>query len=186
VDTADAAVKLNRLLIANRGEIAVRIIATCERLGIETVLAASTADTDSMAARRADRTICIGPAPASASYLDVTAVIRAARETDADAIHPGYGFLSENPRLAAACAENSIVFVGPTVSQLEAVGDKLLARAHAHAAGLPIVPGGRATCGTPFSESSRSVLCSTFSSRGCSRSRDPGVQHPDARKPERS
>ena len=88
MDTADAAVKLNRLLIANRGEIAVRIIATCERLGIETVLAASAADTDSMAARRADRTICIGPAPASASYLDVTAVIRAARDTHADAIHP--------------------------------------------------------------------------------------------------
>ena len=136
--------KLNRLLIANRGEIAVRIIATCERLGIETVLAASEADTDSMAARRADRTVCIGAAPASASYLDVAAVIRAARDTQADAIHPGYGFLSENPRLAAACAANSIVFVGPTVAQLEAVGDKLLARAHAGTAGLPIVPGGEA------------------------------------------
>ena len=108
------------------------------------MLAASDADTDSMAARRADRTVCIGAAPASASYLDVAAVIRAARDTQADAIHPGYGFLSENPRLAAACAANSIVFVGPTVAQLEAVGDKLLARGHAGTAGLPIVPGGEA------------------------------------------
>jgi acetyl-CoA carboxylase biotin carboxylase subunit len=133
---------IRRVLVANRGEIAVRIIATCQRLGIETALAASDADLDSMPARLADRTICIGPAPPASSYLDVDAIVRAAVDAGADAIHPGYGFLSENPRLAAACSAHGLVFVGPTAAQLEAVGDKLRAREHALAAGLPVVPGG--------------------------------------------
>jgi acetyl-CoA carboxylase, biotin carboxylase subunit len=133
---------LRRLLIANRGEIAVRIIRTCRRLGIETVLAVSAADRDSLPARQADRTVLIGPADPAASYLDVDAVIGAARTTGADAIHPGYGFLAENPRLAAACAAAGIVFVGPTEGQLAAAGDKLAARGHAVAAGLPVLPGG--------------------------------------------
>ena len=133
---------IRRILIANRGEIAVRIVRTCQRLGIETVLAASEADLDSLAARLADRTICIGPAKSSASYLDVDAVVGAARTANADAIHPGYGFLSENQRLAQACAAAGIVFIGPTAAQLDAVGDKLKARSHALAAGLPVVPGG--------------------------------------------
>jgi acetyl-CoA carboxylase biotin carboxylase subunit len=133
---------IRRLLIANRGEIAVRIMRTCRRLGIETVLAVSAADRDSLPARLADRTVVIGPADPAASYLDVDAVVGAARATGADAIHPGYGFLAENPRLAAACAAAGIVFVGPTEAQLAAAGDKLAARGHAVAAGLPVLPGG--------------------------------------------
>jgi len=133
---------LRRLLVANRGEIAVRVLRTCRRLGIETVLAASEADLDSVPARMADRTVCIGPAAPAASYLDVDAVVRAAVAAGADAVHPGYGFLAENRRLAEACAAAGVVFVGPTVAQLDAAGDKLAARAHAVAAGLPVLPGG--------------------------------------------
>lgn len=133
---------LRRILIANRGEIAVRVIRTCERLGIETVLAASEADLDSMAARLADVTICIGMSNASASYLNVEAIVDAAVASHANAIHPGYGFLSENKNLAEACSRAGVCFIGPTAQQLEAVGDKLKARAHAAAAGLAGVPGG--------------------------------------------
>lgn len=133
---------LRRILIANRGEIAVRIIRTCQQLGIETVLAASEADLNSMAARQADITICIGPPPADDSYLNVEAVIAGAVSTAADAIHPGYGFLAENRKLAQACTKNNIVFIGPTEAQLDAVGDKLKAREHAIDTGLRVVPGG--------------------------------------------
>jgi len=134
--------RLRRILIANRGEIAVRVIRTCQRLGIETVLASSQADLDSMAARMADSTICIGPANSSASYLNIDAVVAAAVTSKSDAIHPGYGFLSENYRLAMTCNVAGVIFIGPTVEQLDAVGDKLKARAHAAAAGLADVPGG--------------------------------------------
>jgi acetyl-CoA carboxylase biotin carboxylase subunit len=133
---------LRRILIANRGEIAVRVIRTCQRLGIETVLAASEADLDSMGARLADSMVCIGPANSSASYLNVEAVVAAAVMSKSDAIHPGYGFLSENQKLAEACIRAGVCFIGPTVEQLDAVGDKLKARAHAAAAGLAGVPGG--------------------------------------------
>jgi acetyl-CoA carboxylase biotin carboxylase subunit len=133
---------LRRIFIANRGEIAVRIIRTCQRLGIETVLGASEADLDSMGARMADRTICIGPAYSSASYLNVEAVVAAATAAEAEAIHPGYGFLAENQKLAKACNRSGLIFIGPTAAQLDAVGDKLKARMHATAAGLPGVPGG--------------------------------------------
>jgi len=133
---------LRRILIANRGEIAARILRTCRQLGIEAVLAASDADCDSMPARLADSVIRLGPAAAVDSYLSVDAVVAAARAAGADAIHPGYGFLSENPALARACEAAGIVFIGPTGSQLEAVGDKLTARAHATAAGLPVAAGG--------------------------------------------
>ncbi len=136
--------KIHRLLVANRGEIAARVIRTCTKLGIESVLAASDADLDSLPARLADRVVRLGPAPPAASYLDSTAVVRAAQAVSADAVHPGYGFLSENPALAQECAAAGIVFVGPTPESLEAVGDKLRARAHAIAAGLPVVPGGEA------------------------------------------
>ncbi|HWN25773.1 MAG TPA: biotin carboxylase N-terminal domain-containing protein [Actinomycetospora sp.] len=136
--------RIRRLLVANRGEIAARVIRTCARLGIESVLAASDADLDSLPARCADRVVRLGPAPAAQSYLDPAAVVRAAVVVGADAVHPGYGFLSENPALATACAEAGIVFVGPTVASLQAVGDKLTARSHAVAAGLPVVPGGEA------------------------------------------
>ena len=133
---------IHRLLIANRGEIAARIIRTCEALGIETVLAASEADLDSIPARLATTVICIGPPPSPRSYLSVDAVIQAAKQTQADAIHPGYGFLSENAALASACEKNQIIFIGPTIGQLQAIGDKLKARDNAVAANLPVVPGG--------------------------------------------
>jgi len=137
-------VSIRRILIANRGEIAVRIIRTCRILGIEAVLAASEADRDSMPARLADRTICIGPAQASASYLKVATIVQAALGVGADAIHPGYGFLSERPELATLCEQQGVIFIGPTAAQIEAVGDKLRARAEAEAAGVPVVPGGAA------------------------------------------
>jgi acetyl-CoA carboxylase biotin carboxylase subunit len=127
---------LRRVLIANRGEIAVRVIRTCRRLGIETVLTVAGADADSVPARLADKTIAIG------SYLDVDEVVGAAAAAGAGAIHPGYGFLSENPRLARACEAAGIVFIGPGADVLEAAGDKLAARNHAVAAGLPVLPGG--------------------------------------------
>ncbi len=133
---------IRRLLIANRGEIAVRVMRTCKRLGIETVLAASQADMDSMPARLADRTLCIGPAASNQSYLRPEIIVQAALGAGADAIHPGYGFLSENPTLARLCEEESVIFVGPTSVQIEAVGDKLRARARAEAAEVPVAPGG--------------------------------------------
>jgi acetyl-CoA carboxylase, biotin carboxylase subunit len=133
---------IRRMLIANRGEIAVRVIRTCRRLGIETVLAASEADADSVPARLADRTISLGPGSLADTYLSVAAVVGAAVAAGADAIHPGYGFLAENPRLARACEAAGIIFVGPGAEVLEAAGDKLAARAHAVAAGLPVLPGG--------------------------------------------
>jgi len=127
---------LRRVLIANRGEIAVRVIRTCRWLGIETVLTVAAEDADSVPARLADTTIAIG------SYLDVEEVVGAAAAAGARAIHPGYGFLSENPRLARACEAAGIVFIGPGADVLEAAGDKLAARNHAVAAGLPVLPGG--------------------------------------------
>jgi len=131
-----------RVLVANRGEIAARVIRTGRRLGIETVLTVSDADVGSLPARLADQVVRIGPAAAAASYLDVDAVVGAAVAVGADAIHPGYGFLSENARLARACADAGVVFIGPTPETLEAAGDKLAAREHAVAAGLPVLPGG--------------------------------------------
>jgi len=141
-------VRICRLLVANRGEVAVRIIGTCRRLGIATVLAASDVDLEGTAARLADEVVRIGPAPATASYLDVDAVVAAALRTRVDALHPGYGFLSENPRLAEACDAAGVTFVGPTGAQLRAVGDKLHARRHAEAAGVPLSAGGEVTTPT--------------------------------------
>jgi acetyl-CoA carboxylase biotin carboxylase subunit len=128
---------LRRVLIANRGEIAVRVVRTCRALGVETVLTVAGADRDAVPARLADAVVPIG-----ASYLDADAVVRAALAAGADAVHPGYGFLAESPRLARACDAAGLVFIGPTAGQLDAVGDKLAARALATAAGLPVVPGG--------------------------------------------
>jgi acetyl-CoA carboxylase biotin carboxylase subunit len=135
---------LRRLFIANRGEIALRVQRTCERLGIETVLGVSDADRHSVAARRADHVVRIGAAAPAASYLNIAAVVRAARESGAEAVHPGYGFLSEKAEFAAACEAAGLVFIGPTPGQLAAVGDKLSARQHAQDAGVPVVPGGSA------------------------------------------
>jgi acetyl-CoA carboxylase, biotin carboxylase subunit len=132
---------LERVFIANRGEIAVRIVAACRAAGLECVVGASEADLDGLAARQADRVVCIGPPPAAESYLKAETIVAAALGTGCDAIHPGYGFLSESPRLAAAAAENGLLFVGPPVEAIELAGDKLAARAAAAAAGLPVVEG---------------------------------------------
>jgi acetyl-CoA carboxylase biotin carboxylase subunit len=140
---------IRRMLIANRGEIAVRVIRTCQRLGIETVLATAEADADSVPARLADRTISLGPGGLADTYLSVEAIVGAAVAARADAIHPGYGFLAENPRLARACEAAGIIFIGPSAEVLEAAGDKLAARAHAVAAGLPVLPGGPVDLGEP-------------------------------------
>lgn len=135
---------IRRIFIANRGEIAVRIIRTARALGIETVLGVSKADCESLGAKLATRAVVLGPGPSRDSYLRVDTVVQAALGTGCDALHPGYGFLSENRDLAEACEKAGITFIGPSVANLEAVGDKLTARAHAVAAGVPLVPGGNA------------------------------------------
>ncbi len=133
--------QLKRVLVANRGEIAVRVIHACEALGIETVLAMSAADRDTLGAQLATRAVCIGPAPSAQSYLNANLIAQAALSTGCDAIHPGYGFLSEKYELAKVCEDHKIVFVGPTAESLRKVGDKLIARNMAAEAGVPIVPG---------------------------------------------
>jgi acetyl-CoA carboxylase biotin carboxylase subunit len=132
---------IRRLLIANRGEIAVRIIRACRELGIETVAVYSEADAGARHALEADMAVAIGPAPARDSYLDAARIIEAARARGADAIHPGYGFLSERAPFAAACEEAGLVFVGPPASALEKMGSKIGARRLMAAANVPIVPG---------------------------------------------
>ena len=132
---------IERILIANRGEIAARIIRTCRALGIETVLAVSEEDRGYLPARLADRVVCIGPARPADSYLKVATIVQAALGVRADAIHPGYGFLSERVELARTCEQHGIVFIGPTAAQIAAVGDKLCARAEAQAADVPVAPG---------------------------------------------
>ncbi len=132
---------LQRVLVANRGEIALRIIRSCHGLGLETVLAASIVDRDSLPARTAGRVVCIGPGEASKSYLSIPALIATAQGTGCDALHPGYGFLSESEDLAQACADHGIAFIGPTPTQILAMGNKLQARKLAVERGLPILAG---------------------------------------------
>ena len=135
---------LRRVLIANRGEIAVRIARACFDEGIECVAAVSEADRDSLVARLADHVICIGPANAAGSYLNVGAVISAAITSACDAIHPGYGFLSERPELAEACAQHDIIFIGPPAEVIACGGDKLAARNAAKQSGIPVGAGSAA------------------------------------------
>ncbi len=144
---------IRRVLIANRGEIAVRIARTCARLGIESVLAASEADRDSLPARLVTRAICIGPAHPTASYLKPELLVQAALGTGCDAVHPGYGFLSERAAFARLCEQHGLTFIGPTAGQLAAAGDKLAARALAVDVGVPVAPGGEA----PSLESAREL-----------------------------
>src|SRR5947208_3016606 len=131
----------SKILIANRGEIAVRIIKTCRRMGIATVVVYSEADADSMAVEMADETVFIGPPPAAQSYLVADKIIAAARETGAQAIHPGFGFLSENAGFAKRCADEGIVFIGPNPHAIEAMGDKIESKKFATKAGVSVVPG---------------------------------------------
>ncbi|WP_455429143.1 ATP-binding protein [Fodinicurvata halophila] len=132
---------IRRLFVANRGEIAVRVVRAAQALGITAVQAHSDADKDMLAVRLADEAICIGPAQAAKSYLNAEALITAARETGCDAVHPGYGFLSENADFAEAVEQAGMIFVGPSAQTIRRMGDKAAARAAAQEAGVPVVPG---------------------------------------------
>jgi len=118
----------SKILIANRGEIAVRIIRTCARMGIGTVVVFSEADADSLAVEMADEAVCVGPPPAVQSYLCADAILAAAKETGAQAIHPGFGFLSERAEFARACAAAGVIFIGPNPRAIEAMGDKIASK----------------------------------------------------------
>ncbi len=133
----------SRILIANRGEIAVRIIRACREMGIESVAVYSTADKDSMHVRLADRAICIGPAPATESYLNIPRLISAAEVANVDAIHPGYGFLAENAHFAEVCRSCKIEFIGPSVESMSLLGDKISCKQTAAAAKVPLFPGSK-------------------------------------------
>ena len=130
-----------KVLIANRGEIALRVIRACRELGIPTVAVYSEADADARHVHAADEAVLLGPPPAPASYLNVPALLDAARQTGADAVHPGYGFLSENADFAQACEQAGIVFVGPPAGAIRAMGSKSAAKDLMAKAGVPIVPG---------------------------------------------
>jgi acetyl-CoA carboxylase biotin carboxylase subunit len=130
-----------KVLIANRGEIALRVIRACRELGIQTVAVYSTADEHSLHVKLADEAVCIGPPQSKLSYLNIASLLSAADITGADAIHPGYGFLSENPEFARLCGECKITFIGPTTENIRAMGEKTRARAIARAAGVPMLPG---------------------------------------------
>ena len=130
-----------KILIANRGEIALRVIRTCREMGIKSVAVYSTADADSLHVRFADEAVCIGPPPSKDSYLKIPNIIAAAEITNADAIHPGYGFLSENAKFSKICAEHGIKFIGASPEMIEKMGDKASAKATMKAAGVPTVPG---------------------------------------------
>jgi acetyl-CoA carboxylase biotin carboxylase subunit len=132
---------MKKILIANRGEIAMRIIRTCREMGIKTVAVYSEADRDSLHVRFADEAVCIGPAPSKESYLSIPAIISAAEITNADGIHPGFGFLSENAKFSRICAEHGIKFIGATPDQINKMGDKATAKETMKAAGVPCVPG---------------------------------------------
>ena len=132
---------IRKLLIANRGEIAVRIIRACREMGIEAVAVYSEADKDSLHTQLADEAICIGPGPSAKSYLNMESIISAAIVSGADAIHPGFGFLSENARFAQICQQCGIIFVGPPSQVIQNLGNKQVARNTMEAAGVPVIPG---------------------------------------------
>ncbi|WP_075214627.1 acetyl-CoA carboxylase biotin carboxylase subunit [Mongoliimonas terrestris] len=131
----------NKILIANRGEIALRVLRACKELGIETVAVHSTADANAMHVRLADESVCIGPPPARDSYLNIPSLLAACEITGADAVHPGYGFLSENARFADILSAHNITFIGPTAEHIRIMGDKIEAKATAKRLGIPVVPG---------------------------------------------
>src|SRR6202008_4523283 len=131
-----------KILIANRGEIALRVIRTCKEMGIKTVAVYSTADKASLHLRFADEAVCIGKPQSSDSYLNIPHLMAAAEITNADAIHPGYGFLAENARFAQICNDHGIKFIGPTSDMINSMGDKITAKETMIKAGVPVVPGG--------------------------------------------
>src|SRR5207302_9785673 len=130
----------SRVLVANRGEIAVRVIRALHELGVEAVAVYSTADAGALHTRLADRTVCIGPPAAGDSYLNIPSIVAAGETTGCEAVHPGYGFLAENPDFVRACEDNDLVFVGPPADVMERMGDKVQATAALGAAGVPLVP----------------------------------------------
>ena len=130
----------NKILIANRGEIALRVIRTCKEMGIKTVAVYSTADRESLHVRFADEAVCIGPPASSQSYLDIARIIAACEITNADAVHPGYGFLSENATFSKVCEENGIKFIGASPEMIDGMGDKASAKATMIKAGVPCIP----------------------------------------------
>src|SRR5882762_1881100 len=131
----------DKILIANRGEIAMRVIRACKELGIPTVAVHSTADAEAMHVRFADESVCIGPPAARESYLNVPAILSAAAITGADAIHPGYGFLSENASFAHMVEAHGLTFIGPKADHIRMMGDKIAAKAAMDSLGVPLVPG---------------------------------------------
>jgi len=132
---------VKKILIANRGEIAIRVMRACREMGIASIAAYSEADKEALFAKYADEAYCLGPPPARASYLNIEKVIELAKQSGADAIHPGYGFLAENPKFARACEQEGIKFIGPSSRVLELMGDKITARREMIKAGVPVVPG---------------------------------------------
>ena len=130
-----------KILIANRGEIALRVLRACREMGIKTVAVHSTADSDAMHVRLADETVCIGPPPGRDSYLNKAAIISAAMITNAEAIHPGYGFLSENAEFADMVKDHGLTFIGPSAEHIRIMGDKVQAKLTAKQLGIPVVPG---------------------------------------------
>ena len=138
-----------KVLIANRGEIALRILRACKELGIATVAVHSTADSNAMHVRLADESVCIGPPPAKDSYLNIPSIMAACEITGADAVHPGYGFLSENARFARILTEHKITFIGPSSHHIEIMGDKITAKKTAVELGIPVVPGSEGEIKTP-------------------------------------
>src|SRR5690625_1637864 len=146
-----------KILIANRGEIALRIIRTCKEMGIKTVAVYSTADAESLHVRFADEAVCIGPPPSNDSYLRISSIIAAAEITNADAIHPGDGFLAENAKFSKICEEHNIKFIGPGPEMIERMGDKVTARETMIAAGVPTIPGSDGLI-TDFEECQKTAL----------------------------
>src|SRR5205085_5514526 len=146
---------IKKVLIANRGEIALRILRACKELGIKTVAAHSTADRDLLHVRLADESVCIGPGPAAQSYLNIPAIISAAEITDAVAIHPGYGFLSENADFAERVEKSGFVFIGPKAETIRLMGDKVSAINAMKKAGVPCVPGSGGPLGQDHDENIR-------------------------------
>ena len=130
-----------KILIANRGEIALRVLRACRELGIQTVAVHSTADAEAMHVRLADESVCIGPPPARDSYLNIPSIVAACEITGAEAVHPGYGFLSENANFAQILSEHAIKFIGPSAEHIRIMGDKIEAKRTAKELGIPVVPG---------------------------------------------
>src|SRR5579871_2077333 len=140
-DRANAVPQIRKVLVANRGEIAIRVMRTCRELGIRTVAVFSEADRSALHVRTAEQAYCVGPPPSRESYLAIDRVLEAAKKSGADAVHPGYGFLSENPAFVRACEKAGLVFIGPPASAMDAMGEKTRARAQMQKAQVPVVPG---------------------------------------------